>query len=133
MHAVLKSAQAVTYYCPQIFKNRRWNCSSVEHLPKITPDISRSKFSLLNGIRLIPSTDFMDYIFKNREAIYSNEQPSPYRHLRKSREGETAISTSNSAWGVSLCFFMTNLIDMLCAVHLAPNNAIDYGQKSQLT
>ncbi|EUB56598.1 hypothetical protein EGR_08564 [Echinococcus granulosus] len=43
MHAVLKSAQAVTYYCPHIFKDRRWNCSSVEYLPKVTPDIARSK------------------------------------------------------------------------------------------
>ncbi|VDN95979.1 unnamed protein product [Rodentolepis nana] len=42
MHAVLKSAQAVTYYCPEIFKDRRWNCSSVELLPKTSPDISRT-------------------------------------------------------------------------------------------
>ncbi|VUZ50082.1 unnamed protein product [Hymenolepis diminuta] len=42
MHAVLKSAQAVTYYCPGIFKDRRWNCSSVEFLPKTSPDISRT-------------------------------------------------------------------------------------------
>lgn len=43
MHAVLKSAQAVTFYCPKIFKDRRWNCSSVEFLPKAPPDISRCK------------------------------------------------------------------------------------------
>ncbi|VDL92770.1 unnamed protein product [Schistocephalus solidus] len=41
MHAVLKSAQAVFYYCPQIFKDRRWNCSSVELLPYTTPDLRR--------------------------------------------------------------------------------------------
>ncbi|BHF72660.1 Protein Wnt-11 [Sparganum proliferum] len=41
MHAVLKSAQAVSYYCPQIFKDRRWNCSSVELLPYTTPDLRR--------------------------------------------------------------------------------------------
>ncbi|VDD75292.1 unnamed protein product [Mesocestoides corti] len=42
MHAIFKSAQAVAYYCPQIFKDRRWNCSSVEHLPRATPDITRT-------------------------------------------------------------------------------------------
>ncbi|VEL23396.1 unnamed protein product [Protopolystoma xenopodis] len=48
MHAALKSAQAVAYYCPRTFRDRRWNCTSISYLPLVTPDLRRGQ-SLFNS------------------------------------------------------------------------------------
>ncbi|KAL3317967.1 Protein Wnt-11 [Cichlidogyrus casuarinus] len=37
-----KAAKTVVEFCPQVFADRRWNCSSVALTPVITPDLSRS-------------------------------------------------------------------------------------------
>nr|ABY85210.1 wnt11-1 [Schmidtea mediterranea] len=39
MHAVLMASKATVYYCMKTFADRRWNCKSVEKLPKLPPDL----------------------------------------------------------------------------------------------
>lgn len=43
MLPVLRAARAVGYHCPDTFSDRRWNCSSVEALPRISPELKRGK------------------------------------------------------------------------------------------
>ncbi|VUZ47738.1 unnamed protein product [Hymenolepis diminuta] len=41
MLPVLRAARAVGYHCPDTFSDRRWNCSSVEALPRVSPELKR--------------------------------------------------------------------------------------------
>ncbi|KAH9286919.1 Protein Wnt-11 [Echinococcus granulosus] len=41
MLPVLRAARAVGFHCPDTFSNRRWNCSSVEALPRMSPELKR--------------------------------------------------------------------------------------------
>ncbi|VDO13505.1 unnamed protein product [Rodentolepis nana] len=41
MLPVLRAARAVCYHCPDTFSDRRWNCSSVEALPFVSPELKR--------------------------------------------------------------------------------------------
>ncbi|VDD80345.1 unnamed protein product [Mesocestoides corti] len=41
MLPVLRAARAVGFHCPDTFSDRRWNCSSVEALPRMSPELRR--------------------------------------------------------------------------------------------
>uniref|UniRef100_T1E100 Protein Wnt n=1 Tax=Dendrocoelum lacteum TaxID=27895 RepID=T1E100_9PLAT len=40
MHAVYMASKAASFYCMRTFKDRRWNCKSIEDLPKLSAELT---------------------------------------------------------------------------------------------
>lgn len=58
MLSVWEAAFAASQACRDAFAERRWNCSSVGHLPKKTPDLTRGELTLRSRYELCYQTSF---------------------------------------------------------------------------
>lgn len=44
MPSLVQAAKDTSYICQQAFRNRRWNCSSIERAPQYTPELLSGKY-----------------------------------------------------------------------------------------